>query len=147
MALTLLGTRLAEPGTEFVYRGEAPACEGCPFREQCLTLEEGTRYAVTAVRDGGQTLDCGVHDEGVVAVEVEPTSFEANVPAKGAYAGSKTALAGPCPHTECPSHDLCEPMGASFDREYRIVSVEGDPPHDHCALNRSLERVKLAPPE
>ncbi|MFB6125258.1 MAG: UPF0179 family protein [Halanaeroarchaeum sp.] len=145
MVLTLLGTRLAEPGTEFVYRGEADECAGCPYRKQCLTLEEGVRYEVTAVREGGQVLDCAVHDQGVIAADVEPTTFEANVPSKGAYAGSKVALAGPCPHTNCPSHSLCEPLGAEFDEEYRIERTLGDPPHDYCALDRTLERVELAP--
>ncbi len=147
MSITLLGSRLAEPGTEFVYRGESSACEGCPYRKQCLTLEEGVRYEVTEVREGGQILDCGVHDEGVVAVDVEPTSVKANVPSKGAYAGSTGKLAGPCPHTECPSHEYCEPVGAEFDEEYQIQEILGDPPHDYCALDRELTLVEFAPSE
>ncbi|AOW79854.1 hypothetical protein HTSR_0661 [Halodesulfurarchaeum formicicum] len=145
MSLTLLGTHIAETGAEFVYRGEAAGCEGCPYRKQCLTLDSGTRYAVTDVREGGEILDCAVHEEGVVAVDVETTAVEANVPSKAAYAGSRVSLAGTCPHTECPSHPLCEPLGADMDTEYRIVEILGDPPHDVCHLNRSLTRVKLAP--
>ena len=145
--VTLIGTRLAEPGQEFVYQGETDACEGCPFRNQCLNLSEGSRYRVTDVRDGGQTLDCAVHDEGVRAVEVEPTPVVANVASKGAYAGSKSRMEGPCPHTECPSHELCVPDGVDFDREYRIREVLGDPPHDHCALGRDLTTVEFAPAE
>ncbi len=144
MGITLLGSRLAEPGTEFVYRGESSACEGCPYRQQCLNLAEGVRYEVTDVREGGQVLDCAVHDEGVVAVDVEPAAVTANVPSKGAYAGSKGKLAGPCPHTECPSHEFCEPLGADFEEEYQIREVVGDPPHDHCALDRELTLVEFA---
>jgi len=145
--ITLLGTRLADAGTEFVYRGEAPGCEGCPYRKQCLNLSEGVRYEVTEVREGGQRLDCAMHDDGVVAVDVEPASLEANVPSKGAYAGSKGKLAGPCPHTECPSHEYCEPLGAEFDEEYKIDEILGDPPHDYCALGRELTLVEFAPSE
>lgn len=145
MSLTLVGTRLATEGREFVYRGEAAGCEGCPYRKQCLNLDEGTRYSITTVRDGGEVLDCAVHDGGVLAVEVEPTTVEANVPSKGAYAGSRVRLAGSCPHTDCPSHDLCEPLGADMDEEYRIVEIHGDPPHETCHLNRSLTKVTLAP--
>lgn len=145
MPLTLVGTRLAQAGTEFVYQGESSGCAGCPYRKQCLNLEVGTRYEVTDVREGGQVLDCAVHDEGVLAVEVEKTTFEANVPSKGAYAGSKVAMAGECSHIECPSHHLCEPLGADLDREYRIVEILGDPPHEHCALGRELTQVELAP--
>lgn len=145
MTLTLLGSRLADEGTEFVYRGASPDCDGCPFRQQCLTLEAGVRYEVSDVRDGGQVLECAVHDDGVVAVEVEPTTFEANVTATNAYSGSKVSLPGPCPHTNCPSHSLCEPLGGEFEGEYRIETTLGEPPHDYCALDRELELVELAP--
>lgn len=145
--LTLIGSRLAEPGTEFVYGGEADACEGCPYRGQCLNLVEGRKYRVESVRENAQTLECGVHDTGVNAVEVEPAGMTANVPSKGVYAGSKASLAGDCPHTECPSHELCVPDGAEFDEEYRIREVVGDPPHDYCMLDRELTTVEFAPPE
>jgi hypothetical protein len=145
--VTLIGTRLAEPGVEFVYQGESAACEGCPYRGQCLNLEEGRRYRVTDVRENAQTLECAVHDGGVRAVEVEPAPVPANVASNRAYAGSKASLEGPCPHTECPSHPYCVPLGADFDRDYRIDSVLGDPPHDYCALDRDLTLVEFAPPD
>ncbi len=145
--VTLIGDRLATAGTEFVYQGESDACEGCPYRQQCLNLTEGVRYEVTSVRENGQLLDCAVHDTGVRAVEVEPASMTVNVASKGAYAGSKVQLPGPCPHTECPSHEYCVPDGADFDAEYRIDEIRGDPPHDFCYLDRDLTLVELAPPE
>lgn len=143
--VTLIGTRLAEEGREFVYRGESPACEGCPYQSQCLNLEEGHRYRITDVRQNTQVLDCAVHDTGVRAVEVEPVGVPVNVPAKGAYAGSKTKLAGPCPHTQCPSHPYCEPLGADFEEEHRIDEIVGDPPHEVCHLDRDLTLVEFAP--
>ena len=144
--VTLIGTRLAAEGTEFVYQGESSACEGCPYREQCLNLTEGRRYRVTGVRDGTQALDCAVHaDASVRAVEVEPASVTANVASRGAYAGSRASLEGPCPHVDCPSHELCEPLGADFDEEYRIAEVHGDPPHEVCHLDRDLSTVTFEP--
>jgi uncharacterized protein (UPF0179 family) len=146
--ITLVGPRLAATGTEFVYRGAADACEGCPYREQCLNLDEGVRYRVTEVREGGQPLDCRVHaDASVVAVEVERASIPVNVPSRQALVGNRTALAGPCPHTECPSHERCVPDGADFDAEYRVESVDGDPPHEVCHLDRELTAATFAPPE
>jgi len=145
--ITLVGTRLATEGTEFVYRGESSACEGCPYRDQCLNLTAGQRYEVVDVRDGGSTLDCAVHDAGVSAVEVEPAPIEANVASTSTFAGSKVSLEGPCPHTDCPSHEYCEPDGADFDAEYRIDEVLGDPPHDYCMLDRDLTLVRFDPPE
>jgi len=145
--LTLLGSRLADAGTEFVYEGEAPGCEGCPYRGQCLDLTEGVRYRVTEVRENAQTLECAVHDGGVRAVEVEPASVTATVPDDAALAGNRAALAGPCPHTSCPSHEYCVPDGADFDGSYRIQEVLGDPPHEHCHLDRDLALVEFAPAE
>jgi len=78
--VTLIGDRLAEVDREFVYRGEAPGCEGCPYRSQCLNLTEGKRYRITDIRENAQLLDCAVHDKGVRAVEVEPANVRANVP-------------------------------------------------------------------
>ncbi|WP_049925282.1 UPF0179 family protein [Halopiger goleimassiliensis] len=142
--VTLVGTRLAEPGTEFVYQGEADGCAGCPYRSQCLNLSTDTTYRVTEVRENAQTLECAMHDGGVRAVEVEPvTAVRANIHGKGAFAGSKTSLPGPCPYVECPSHDYCEPDGVDFDEEYRISEILGEPPHDVCHLDRSLELVEL----
>ncbi|MUV88898.1 hypothetical protein GJ629_02475 [Halapricum sp. CBA1109] len=145
--LTLIGTRLAREGETFVYQGEADACEGCPYRDQCLNLTEGRKYEVVDVRENTSVLDCAVHDGGVQAVDVEPAPITANVPSKGAYAGSKASLAGSCPYTDCPSHRFCEPAGADFDSEYRIDEVLGDPPHDYCMLDRELTLVEFAPPE
>jgi uncharacterized protein (UPF0179 family) len=145
--VTLMGTRLAREGVKFVYGGEASACEGCPYRDQCLNLTEGRKYEVVSVRENASTLECGVHDGGVTAVEVEPAPIAANVASSGAYAGSKASLEGPCPHTGCPSHEYCEPAGASFDREYRIEEVLDDPPHDYCMLDRELTLVEFASPE
>lgn len=143
--VTLIGDRLAEVGQEFVYQGEADGCDGCPYRSQCLNLTEGRRYRITGLREDAQLLDCAMHDAGVRAVEVEPAPVMANVASRGAYAGSKTELEGPCPHTECPSHEYCVPDGVDFEEERRIETVLGEPPHDHCALDRDLTLVEFAP--
>lgn len=141
--VTLIGRRLAEEGQEFVYQGEAEGCDGCPYRSQCLNLTEGRRYRITGIRKKAQLLDCEMHQDGVRAVEVEPAPIKANVSSQKAYAGSKTELEGPCPHTECPSHEFCVPEGADFEKEYRIASVEGDPPHEYCALDRDLTLIRF----
>lgn len=143
--VTLVGTRLAEPETEFVYHGEANACAGCPYRSQCLNLSEGTKYRIASVRENAQTLECAMHDDGVRAVEVEPVRVRATVPGKRAFAGSKASVAGACPYVECESHDFCVPDGISMDHEYRIEETLGEPPHDVCHLDRTLELVTFDP--
>lgn len=146
-SVTLIGTRLAEVGQTFVYHGEAPGCAGCPYRSQCLNLTEGARYRVTAVRDDAQVLECAVHDTGVRAVEVTPVSTPASVPTDNAYEGSRVQLAGPCPHTSCPSHEYCEPAGVDFDTEFQITNIQGEPPHEYCHLDRELMLVSLDHPD
>jgi|APHM01.1.fsa_nt_gi Uncharacterized protein conserved in archaea len=143
--VTLVGERLAEEGREFVYQGEAPGCEGCPYRDTCLNLSVGTKYRIDGVREGAALLECAVHDQGVRAVEVEPAPVRANVPSRVAYAGSSVSLAGSCPYTECPSHEYCEPAGMDFEAERQIADVVGDPPHDHCMLDRDLTLVEMTP--
>lgn len=146
-AVTLVGEGLATVGREFVFEGPAAGCEGCPYRTQCLNLTEGEAYRITDVRPNAQRLPCAVHEDDVVAVEVEPTVVRANVPERHALAGNKARLAGDCPYVECPSHPYCVPAGAAFDREYRVRSVEGEPPHETCHLDRELTLVELESPE
>lgn len=143
--VTLVSERLAERGREFVFHGPADGCTGCPYRDQCLNLTEGRRYRITELREGAQRLPCAVHEDDVIAVEVEPTTVEANVSVPTALAGNKTNLPGPCPHIECPSHEYCVPDGLRFDNEYRIAEIHGDPPHDVCHLNRELTLVEMDP--
>lgn len=143
--VSLVGARLADPGTEFVYQGPSSACEGCPYRSQCLNLATGTRYTVTDVRENTQVLDCAVHDSGVRAVEVEPASIPAVVLSKSAYAGSKAEPAGTCHHEDCVPHPLCEPQGADPGDEYQIQEVVGDPPEAACQEDRDLTQVVLGP--
>ncbi|WP_442905118.1 UPF0179 family protein [Haloarcula sp. CGMCC 1.6347] len=47
----------------------------CPYWNQCLNQNTGTRYRITNVRQSGQTLDCAVHQDGVRAVEISPRRF------------------------------------------------------------------------
>ena len=143
-SVTLVGERHAEPGQAFVYEGAASGCEGCPYRDQCLNLEVGQPYEITAVRDGAQLLPCAVHEDDVVAVEVEPITFRTNIASRHAFAGNKVELPGDCPHIECPSHHLCVPAAGSFDASYRVVDVEGEPPHETCLLERDLTAVEVA---
>lgn len=143
--VTLLGTRLASRGTEFVYQGGADGCAGCPYRDQCLNLTPGRTYRVTDVRENAQQLECAMHEDGVRAVEVEPTEVRATVDTKASYAGSSTTLPGPCPYVECPSHAYCEPPGVDHDETFRIDRILGDPPHEVCHLDRSLQLAALEP--
>lgn len=143
--VTLIGEGIAEPGREFVYEGEAESCADCPYRRQCLNLEPDRRYRINEVREDAQSLPCGVHEDDVIAVEVEEVPVTINVPTRQALSGNRTGLVGACPHVSCPSHEYCVPGGNGFDQEYRIIEVRGDPPHESCALDRDLTQVEATP--
>ncbi|MFP4174524.1 MAG: UPF0179 family protein [Halobacteriales archaeon] len=142
-SITLIGTSLAEVGQEFVYRGGTEACEDCPHSDNCLNLDEGVRYRVMDVRDGGQELDCAVHQGGVRAVDVAESPVLAQVPSKKAFEGSDVTIEDDaCDRTDCPAYKFCVPDGFDFGEPYTINEVVGDNPAD-CHYDRSLNLVEL----
>ncbi len=141
--VTLIGERHAEVGHEFVYAGEVDGCTDCPFRNQCLNLEPGQSYRVTDVRTNAQALPCAVHEDDVVAVEVEAATRTVNVDTRHAYSGNKTTIEGQCPHISCPSHSFCRPDGIAVNDNLRIVEIHGSTPHDTCLLDRELTHVDV----
>jgi len=141
--ITFIGTKLAHKGQEFVYRGETEACEGCPHRDTCLNLDQDVRYRVTNVREGGQVLDCAIHEDGVRAVDVKEAPVVAQVPSRKAFEGSKVTIEkDACDKTDCPAYRYCVPKGFDFDEPYSIEEVIGDNPVD-CHYDRSLKLVEL----
>lgn len=39
--ITLIGSRLAREGLEFIFKGEMPECKKCRLKNTCLNLEPG----------------------------------------------------------------------------------------------------------
>ena len=68
--ITLLAHAQAKVGFEFVYQGGAPVCRACPYRQACLTLDPGRRYAVTRVRSVQHP--CALQESPANVVEVRP---------------------------------------------------------------------------
>ncbi|OYT61308.1 hypothetical protein B6V01_005665 [Methanosarcinales archaeon ex4572_44] len=86
--ITLIGTRLAKIGNEFIFYGPTPDCGDCKLKNTCNNLEPGNKYKITGVRNG-QVHACAVHDTGVYAVEVIPAPTTALVESKMVFNGSK----------------------------------------------------------
>ena len=51
MKLTIVDSKLAKVGYEFVNYGEAEECRTCKLAKACLNLEAGRKYRVTNTRD------------------------------------------------------------------------------------------------
>lgn len=142
--ITLIGSGLAEPGQEFIYRGGTAACDDCPHRDNCLNLRDGVRYRVESVREGGQELDCEIHEGGGVrAVEVVESEVVAQVESRMAFEGSKvTVREDACDKKDCPAYKYCVPEGFDFGEPYTINEVVGKNPVD-CHYDKSLRMVEL----
>src|SRR5665648_1194397 len=78
--ITLIGTKLAKVGSEFVYKGPADDCDPCRIKNVCLNLRKGAKYRIVNLRPG-VVHNCEIHDGGVKTVEVVETPIKANVEA------------------------------------------------------------------
>jgi uncharacterized protein (UPF0179 family) len=123
---TLIGTKLAKKGNEFVFKGGAKECEPCRLSKTCLGLNTGSKYRITALRNGGK-LDCFVHDSGVLAVEVIELPIEITVESRKAIKGSTISYEPvPCNITGCDNFVMCRPSGLRRGDKFTVVKVNGD---------------------
>lgn len=154
--VTLVGSKLAKVGEEFVFLGAAEKCRQCKLKNSCTNLEVGRRYLVEKVREEIKH-DCEVHEDGVRVVEVREPAVKALVEAKRALKGSKiifepTALRGSSGKAEEGEREgeaegekggegegggeegeyelfeLCNPLGLKKGERCTILEVLGDAP-------------------
>ncbi|GFO97124.1 hypothetical protein ig2599ANME_1324 [groundwater metagenome] len=124
--ITLIGTKLAKVGNEFNFKGGAKECEPCRLNKTCLGLNIGSRYRITALRNGGK-LDCFVHDSGVCAVEVIEQPVEISVESRKAIKGSSIVYEpSSCNIAGCVNYITCRPSGLRRGDKFTVVKVSGD---------------------
>ncbi|BBL69179.1 UPF0179 family protein [Methanoculleus chikugoensis] len=142
--VTLIGTKLAKQGLDFVYEGDScPECENCRVRKACHNLQPGRKYRVAAVRTNTRH-DCPVHHEAVIAVDVMEAPLVALIGADMAIANSRISYEFSCPRTGCRSYRLCRPDGIIEGEKYVVGEVLGNAP-DVCERGRALKLVELRP--
>lgn len=141
--ITLIGTRIADIGMEFIFMGPTSECEQCRLRNTCVeTLDEGRRYRVVGVRNSSKR-DCNLHDNGVCVVEVVESPIIAAIEARRAFDGSKIVYESPSCEEDCNLYDLCNPAGLKENDKYKITKVMGEAP-DRCKKDKSLKLVELS---
>ncbi|MBU3966306.1 MAG: UPF0179 family protein [Euryarchaeota archaeon] len=124
--ITLIGTKLAKVGNEFIFKSGAKECEPCRLNKTCLGLNSGSTYRITALRNGGK-LECFVHDSGVCAVEVIELPVEISVESRKAIKGSTIVFEPvPCNITGCINYAVCRPAGLRRGDKFTLVSVGED---------------------
>ena len=140
--VTLVGTVLAKPGTEFVYEGEVAECGTCKVKKACNNLTKGHRYRIITVRSTHH--ECTVHLNGATAVEVIDAPATMLINADMAMMNSRVKIEFSCNKTDCRSFSLCHPDGVVEGEKYIIAEVVGNAP-DICDKGRALKMVEIKP--
>ncbi len=140
--ITLIGTKLAKVGNEFIFKGVTKECEPCKLNKTCLNLNPGSRYRITDLRTGGK-LECFIHDSGVCAVEVVETPIIMSIESRKAIKGSKIIYETPaCNLANCSNYRLCFPSGLKHGDKFTIINVVGEI-SEHCEKGHALKVVEV----
>jgi hypothetical protein len=137
--ITLVNSKQAKVGYEFINYGAADECKGCGLTKACLdNLEEGRKYRVVRLRDIEH--DCKVH-ERVRVVEVEEGEVLGAMDKKLAFSGAKIIFEPIiCKSLFCPNSKYCSAEGLMKGDECKIVEVSGP---IECEKEKNLVSVKL----
>lgn len=142
ISITLIGTKLAKVGNEFIFRGPARECEVCKFNKTCLSLVTGSRYRIINLRNGGK-LECAVHDSGVCAVEVMEEPITMSLESRKAIKGSRIVFEKPnCNLANCVNYIVCNPSGVRRGDKFTVVEVTGEI-MEPCEKGYLLKAVKV----
>ena len=139
--ITLIGTKLAKVGNEFIFRSAAKECEPCKLYKTCLGLNPGSRYRITNIRTG-ERLECFVHDSGVCAIEVVEVPIKMALESRKAIKGSKIVYDPLCNLSDCENSHLCLPSGLNPGDKFVIMNVEGEI-NEPCRKGYSLKVVEV----
>jgi hypothetical protein len=140
--ITLIGAKLAEKDTEFIFLGATKKCDECRLKNTCTNLEVGRRYRIAKVRDEIKH-DCYIHENGVCVVEVTEAPITAVIEASHTFKSSKIVFEPPgCEAVMCGLFDLCHPAGLKAGDPCTIVEVIGDVDGE-CEEGRDLRKVTL----
>jgi uncharacterized protein (UPF0179 family) len=138
-SITLLAHAQSRPGFEFVYQGGAPVCRTCPYRQACLTLEVGRRYAVAKVRP--VTHPCALQETEANVVEVTPIARPLVVDSRSATVGASVEVGRyECARLDCPNWQICAGPSLAPKQRYLIEKVEPGPAE--CRIGRTLKQVQ-----
>ncbi|WP_340820695.1 UPF0179 family protein [Methanolobus sp. WCC4] len=140
--ITLIGSRLAKEGEDFIFMGEARECGKCKLKRTCLNLDPGRRYRVAKIR-GDTVHNCFIHEGGVLTVEVESSPILAAIESRKAVEGSKISYQLPeCEEFDDSVYDILYPEGLKEGDKCTVVKVIG-PMDEELVHGCSLKKVEL----
>lgn len=139
MTVTLVDSRKARLGYEFIPYTGVEECRLCALSEVCIgNLEAGRRYRVVALRE--KEHECAVF--GIVrVVEVEESVILGSLEKSRVYLGSKVTYEPPgCGELFCDNSRYCMPEGLRRGDVCRIEGVLGEL---KCDKGLRLQLVRL----
>ncbi|HIQ32919.1 MAG TPA: UPF0179 family protein [Methanothermococcus okinawensis] len=139
--VTLIGSRLAKTGNEFIYYGMLKECDSCRFKKICHEgMVVGRRYRILCVRSADHP--CKVHEGGVKVVEIEESQeITMLIESRKALEGLTLSDSINCNNIVCENYFLCNPEG--LPEKYRIVKVFKE--KISCPKGYSLRKVVVSP--
>jgi uncharacterized protein (UPF0179 family) len=140
--ITLIGSRLAREGEDFIFMGESRECKKCKLKRTCLNLEPGRKYRVVKLR-GDTVHECFIHDSGVMTVEVESSPVVAAIESRKAVVGSKVSYEPPkCKEFNDSIYDILYPEGIKEGDKCTVLKVLGSM-DESMVSGCSLKKVEL----
>ncbi|SFM62250.1 UPF0179 family protein [Methanolobus profundi] len=140
--ITLIGSRLAKEGEDFIFMGESRECGKCKLKRTCMNLDPGRKYRVSKLR-GDTVHNCFVHEGGVLTVEVESAPILAAIESRKAVEGSKISYELPkCTEFDDSVYDILYPECLKEGDKCTVVKVLG-PMEDGLVSGCSLKKVEL----
>lgn len=136
--VTLIGEKLAEKNTEFIYIGPLNECRNCKLKNVCFNLKTHRRYKITKVRD--KRHNCNVHVGNVVVVEVEEQPIETAIDKKHVEGSSTKIEKKNCDNIHCEFYDLCTNEAVQKDKTYKIVKIMES---INCPKGYNLNKAEL----
>ncbi len=140
--ITLIGSRLAKEGEDFIFMGESRECNKCKLKRTCMNLEPGRKYRVVK-RRGDTVHDCFIHEGGVFTVEVENSPIVAAIDSRKAVVGSKISYEAPkCTDFDDKVYDILYPEGLKEGDKCTVIKVLGAM-DESMVQGCSLKKVEL----
>lgn len=140
--VTVVGSVLAKPGTEFVYLGKTEECCACSIAKVCHNLEIGKRYRVMAIR--ASTHTCPVHHMGAITVDVTEIPTEISLPVVAARKNTTITARFPCNELDCKNYGDCHPLGVQEGQKYIITDLL-ESESESCPLGLKLVKARIIP--
>lgn len=141
--ITIVGSVLAKEGTEFVYAGMSPACEGCKVARVChnAKLKVGRRYRVVATRKTHH--ECQLHSKGAEAVEVTDAEITVVIPTSQATRRTRITYTPVCDAKFCKGYSFCHPDGMTENERYVVLEILGSYSETCPKGTKNLKLAKL----